>query len=426
MKSEDLFLAIGSVEESRLARSELCVSSAPKQEDRTVKRKPVRTLRNLLIAVMIISMLAVAAYAVGRLLIFDSPSEMLAAIFGDDTGFDHSQGSIRPDPGNPDTGILVEPTFDRVEADENVVAEDIAPYVSPVGQSISFNGYTLTVDAFLYDSTTKCGFFTYLLENPAGVDGYKLQSDGEIWYEGQPDMVHVNEYGYAYIIQEKTTDTCLAATYYFKMDSDALEVWLEGQVRYTPEEFDALIAPVQEELRETMTQQEAEDWLREYYGSDTFDHIIAQVPEEMPDWLYFHIAAIQEEARIEAETASDVIRVTCGSTQTLENLTLADGGVVLSPISMKIDVADMPQFHTDKYGNPRITTDNIKSVVIRFRDGTAYTVSEGYVLNHVFALNEQRVPGEGDYSLLTLMFNRVIDLEEVEAVILNDTELQVE
>lgn len=93
---------------------------------------------------------------------------------------------------------------------------------------------------------------------------------------------------------------------------------------------------------------------------------------------------------------------------------------------MKIDVADMPQFHTDKYGNPRITTDNIKSVVIRFRDGTAYTVSEGYVLNHVFALNEQRVPGEGDYSLLTLMFNRVIDLEEVEAVILNDTELKVE
>ena len=34
MKSEDLFLAIGAVEETRLARSELCASSTMKQEEK--------------------------------------------------------------------------------------------------------------------------------------------------------------------------------------------------------------------------------------------------------------------------------------------------------------------------------------------------------------------------------------------------------
>lgn len=207
MRAEDLFAAIGAVEESRLARTELSVSSRENQEDRTMKIRPTRLIRNFFIAAVIVSMLAVTAYAVAGFLIYENPREMIAAIFGDSTGFDHSQGSIRPDPWGSPEGILVEPTFDRVPADEAVVAEDVAPYVDPVGQSVTFDGDTLTVDSFTYDSTTRCGFVTYLLENPAGVSGYKLQSNGEIWYDGRPDAVQVNQYGYSYIIQEKTTDT---------------------------------------------------------------------------------------------------------------------------------------------------------------------------------------------------------------------------
>ena len=143
MKADDLFLAIGAVEESRLARSEMYVSSDDKQEDKNMKVKPTRIIRNLLVAAVIISMLAVTAYAVTGFLIFDGPEEMVSAIFGDQTGFDHNQGSIRPDPDGPPTGIVVEPTYDRVPADEAIVAEDVAPYVDPVGQSISWEGYTL-------------------------------------------------------------------------------------------------------------------------------------------------------------------------------------------------------------------------------------------------------------------------------------------
>ena len=119
MKGEDLFLAIGSVEEFRLARSELHVSSGNKQEEKYMKRKSARTMRNLLVAVMIISTLAVAAYAVGGLLIFDSPADMIAAIFGDHTGFDHVAGG---DIINQQGDILIErPGFQRVPVDETVV-----------------------------------------------------------------------------------------------------------------------------------------------------------------------------------------------------------------------------------------------------------------------------------------------------------------
>lgn len=63
MKHEDLFLAIGSVEESRLLRSELSVSSHIAKEDKMMNKKPTRITRNLLIAAIIVSMLAVSVTA---------------------------------------------------------------------------------------------------------------------------------------------------------------------------------------------------------------------------------------------------------------------------------------------------------------------------------------------------------------------------
>ena len=83
MKPEDLFLAIGQVESTRLARTELTVPSQETKEDTTMNAKPRRILRNLLVAVLIISMLAVTAYAAVGFLIFDSPEDMISTIFGD-------------------------------------------------------------------------------------------------------------------------------------------------------------------------------------------------------------------------------------------------------------------------------------------------------------------------------------------------------
>ena len=193
MNKEDLFLAIGQAESSRLARSEWTVSSRSPEEDKTMKTRPTRVMRNLLIAAVIVSMLAVTAYAVAGFLIYDSPENMISTIFGDKTGFDHAaRGEILDMDGNV---IAVQPRHDRVPADEEVVAEEVAPMVSPVGQSLSWAGYTVTVDANLYDAATKCGLLTYTLENPDGVD-YELYGNGEI-----SDVVSFGQYGRKYIIQ---------------------------------------------------------------------------------------------------------------------------------------------------------------------------------------------------------------------------------
>lgn len=454
MRPEDLFLAIGTVEESRLARSEFCVSSDLKQEDKDMKMKSRMVIRNLLAAALIVSMLAVTAYAVAGFLIYDSPEEMVSAIFGNSTGFDHDAGSIRPDPYGGPEGIIVEPTYDRVAADEDVVAEDVVPHVNPVGQSVCFDGYTLTVDAFTYDSATRCGFVTWLLENPKGVSGYKLQSDGEIWYDGQPDPVQVNQYGYPYIIQEKTTPTCLAATYYFRWDprrGENLEITLQRQdERYTPEGFKSLIEDEVEARKQVMTPQQAMDMIRNNLGDAVFAEIFAGMTEaEIAEQCYTEIVASEVANRMEAESTSEAIEISLDQQKHLKGISAGNDSICISPVSVWIDMTDLSFLHTDSQGNHIVDTGNIDSVVIRFADGEEYTVFDGYILNYTFCVTdmpEENVAteiivsaeddpnGEGfsyvenshGYCLLTVMFNRIIDVDEVSAVIINGTELPVE
>ena len=451
MRSEDLFLAISSVEDSRLARSEKTVSSSKQKEDKTMKTSPGRILRNLLIAAVLVSLLAVTAYAVTGFLIFDSPEEMVTAIFGDETGFDHSDGGEK---FYLDSGLaVIEPTFDRVPADATVVAEDIAPHVDAVGQSIRWNGFTLTVDAFMYDSTTKCGFVTYLLENPNGVSGYKLQPNGEIWYDGAPDPVQVNQYGYPHIIQEKTTDTCLAVTYYFKWNpkrGDDLEISLQSKVRYTPDAFEALIAEDVEELKQKMTPEEVIETIRQQMDDESFKWAFQGMTEEqIAEQCYTEIVAREVAERLEAEGTSEAITIPLTGERALEHITAGNGSSIITPISVCIDITDLDFLHTDEYENHRVHCDNMDSVVIRFNDGTEYIVFEGYTINYTFGLielpeenvqTEVFVPpeedpnGEGyiyvvnshDYCLDTMMFNRIIDIEEVSAVIINGIEFPVD
>ena len=130
MKAEELFLAIGEVEASRLARSELTVrkpSGQRDQEEPKMKKKNVsRLLRNLLAAALIVSMLAVTAYAVAGYVIFDSPQEMLSSLFGDQTGYDHKEVTHWTDPEKPGS-VYDNPAYDRVPADEEIVASEAAP-----------------------------------------------------------------------------------------------------------------------------------------------------------------------------------------------------------------------------------------------------------------------------------------------------------
>lgn len=453
MKHEDLFLAIGSVEESRLLRSEMAVSSDMQKEVTNMKQRPTRIFRNILIAAVIVSMLALTACAVAGFLLYDSPKEMIAAIFGDATGFDHSDGSIRPDPFGGPEGILVEPTYDRVPVDETVAGEDVAPYVDAVGKSVSFKGYTLTVDAVLYDDATRCGFVTYLLENPDGLPNYKLQSTGEIWYEGMPDIVQVNQYGYPYIIQEKTTDTCLAATYYFQYNpkrNGNLEICLQMEERYTPEEFSTLIAADVEKRKQEMTPEEAVDTIRQNMDAETFAYVFqGMTEEEIIEQCYMEIVAREVAARMEAEGRSEGIVIPLNEQPSIKHITAGEGSAILSPVAIHVDITDLDFLHTGPDGSHFVETGNIKSLVLRYRDGTEYTILDGYTLNYVFCVTdmpeenvatevivspEEDPNGEGysyienshGYCLLTTMFNRIVDVDNVAAVVINGTELPVD
>ncbi len=453
MNREELFLAIGEVEETRLMGTELSVHSASeKMEVRTMKKKTGRVLRNTLVAALIVSMLAVSAFAAAAFIIYDSPEEMLSAVFGDQTGFDHKGVTQIEDPGYDP---IENPAYDRVPADETVVKEDLVPYVSPVGQTLQHDGYTLTIDANVYDSATRCGLLTYTLENPDGIAAYGVQPNGEIYFKG-PELLNFNQSGESIIIQEKTTDTVLTATYhYFRdwRDGETFEIYFYGQ---RPDSVDEqrLIQEYQQEYEKTLTVAEAEAQARELVGEDMFDMALKAIAKEQPEkseeelvryLAYGTLASAKYQQYYEDHMASiEKLRFTFPQESEMNHITLAQGSAVVSPIAFVIDVMDLDFLHEDIQGYERIHADGVDEVVICFADGTEYMVFGDQVDNTLQSVitmpeggtqTERYVPpedpeGEGyfmmestPYSVMALLFNRIIDVDQITSVRVNGMEL---
>ena len=422
MKPEDLFLAIGGVEESRLARSELTVQSSSEDsrlEEYDVKKKnvrPGRIIRNLLIAAVIVSMLAVTAFAVSGFLIFDNPTEMLTALFGDQTGYDHSEGSITHDPNGSPEGIVVEPTFDRVPADETLVKEELEPLVEAVGQSISWQGYTLTVDAHMYDAVTGCGLLTYTLENPDGIKTYELQRDGEIWFPGG-ELVRTNQWTYNYIVEEKTTDTRLTVACYYKLsDEDFFELTFTQWAAVSREELSQVMEEEIEQLKQEMSPEEAVELVQQrlaqqMQGTENAGETEPAAALSQEEWVEAAYYALAAEKLDERYTCPNTITFPISTSGEMSSITLGSGAATVSAIAMHLDAGKIPAFPDS----------DIFTARIRFKDGTEYVVDSEYTMNYVFAMNTTDDKG------LTYMFNRVIDVNQIEAVILNEgTELTVD
>lgn len=446
MTGEELFLAIGEVEASRLMRTEKAIrvsSLTTDQEDIEMQKGKINTgrlLRNLIAAVVILSMLAVTAYAVVGYVIFDSPEDMITAIFGDETGYDHKDITYWTDPWKPEYQYT-NPAFDRVPADESVVSEDVAPHVSSVGQSISWRGYTMTVDALMYDSITKCGILTCKLENPEGIKPYHVEATGEIWNH----PVSFNQYGYAHIIQEKTTDTCLAMTYYFQYDPDRnrdMEVTISQWTFVEPgAEYQAHIMELFEEIKQEYTWEDAISAYIAEYGQEEYERVKAESTEE--EILNAGYAVLWNWRLEELYMCPHWITITPDQESTLKNISLGGGTVSVSPISFRMDMETLEFLHrvNEFTGELWIDSGNIDSVVICYEDGTEYIVTDEAVKNAIFLVADypegdvqQQVRTDHGYamqhskhcSVLTIMFNRIIDVDNVTAVRINGVELSLD
>lgn len=406
MTKEELFLAIGQVEESRLARTELSVQepSMEQKEEPVVKNKRVtfgRVIRNLLIAAAIISMLGMTAYAAAAYLIFDSPEEMVTAIFGDQTGFDHlARGEILDKDGNI---LAIQYAQHRVPADTEVVAEEAAPLVAPVRQSLSWAGYTLTIDANLYDHATKCGLVTYTLENPNGVE-YDMYSAGEI-----DDVVTFSQYGKKYIIQDKTTDTCLAATYYYQLrdsgDTD-LEVSFSQWTAISFEEYLQLFKDTKAQLKQELSEEEIIAHVKEQMGEDYVEYEANSTREAIIEAGYDGLAYERMgvlDGAYDKYICNDKITISENTQSEMSSITLGNGVVRISPIAITIRVKEIENFPNNF----------LNLTKIQFADGTEYVVKDDDTLNHVFAV------ADSETEETTFMFNRIIDVSEITSVIVD-------
>lgn len=219
MKREDLFLAIGEVEESRLARCEnLSASNVTALEDGIMKTntKKRRPLRLMLIAAVMVAMIAaialVSAAPEPQLNPYENSKAMLEAAFGIN-GYPGEEGKVyQPDDWAVNMQYI--PSYQREELDMALAEKLVAPCVYEVNGIVTGNGYTVTVEAAVYDPVTDVGLLYYSIENAAGVTGYELQNNGEIWWpEGGP--VSLNYPSETYIDTARTTDTKLCVVKYF-------------------------------------------------------------------------------------------------------------------------------------------------------------------------------------------------------------------
>lgn len=336
---------------SQVRASEETLSEVLNMTKRNKQHSGVRMTRILVAAVIAAATLATTAFAYVGFTRYENPMQMLNTFFGCDDYHIDQGGFVRTETYYDLEWDIVEPTVEHVPVNTKVAEEDVAPYVSDVGKSITSDGDTLTVEAHLYDSATNCGVIYFTLENPDGVRGYDLQQDGEVWWPGGERVVMRNCFGKNYIIEEETTDTRLSVAHYY--------CGLYGDGPYIEACFGA-----------------------------------------------------QEEGLI----------LPLNDGGGMNSIMLSEGDILLSPISIQVDARKMEflrQYDTDGTLLPPMV-DNIESLIIRYMDGTEYIIEmdteDQWIANYTYVLCDMYG------SEISYTFNRLVNLDEVEAVIINDVE----
>lgn len=330
-------------------------------------RKSKIRVTTLIAAVLLVCALATTAFAYAGFKVYENPGQMLNALFGAENKQEH-EGKVYVD----DVGqTLIDPDFQREELNEEAAEEYVAPHIFEVGQSVTFAGNTLTVDAASYDATTQSGVVYVHLENPDGVPDYYLQTTGELTWNG-PSVIRSKVVDIIYFLDEaQSTETNLALAGYF--------------------------------------------YVSDYY---------TQTATDAKPFLYM--------GDMDAES-SEVIPLDLEGVTPMEHITLGSGGIQLSPIGLVIHgdklgiLNDIGETLVD-YVCIRYTDGSEYLVVDDTSDVPTINFARAFGERGTF--NDYGYDFAGDYesnrNCVTYLLNRIVPVKDVAEVIVDGVSYQVD
>lgn len=176
--------------------------------------KPKRITRTLLIAALLICALTLsvtAAEALTRQLTGDSAS-ILDSLFGNGGEYANSGAIVEYD---EDGKLAVNiPAWSREPLDLEAAERLVAPYLYTLEENtVTVDGFTYTIHAVLYDSSTETAMIRWSVENPDGLGEYGIGQNGEFSIREDSDMYAVAG-GRDYIDTVYSTDTKLYISSY--------------------------------------------------------------------------------------------------------------------------------------------------------------------------------------------------------------------
>jgi hypothetical protein len=177
-------------------------------------RRGRRKIATIILAAALVLTLSITALAAANILPYESIGEFFQAFFGNDSiSSSDSDGVVEYD----DYGKLKNnlPAWERVEVDESLADSLIGDNISAATGSVSWEGYTLSVEANLYDPLTGCGLAYYTLENPDGITGYEVFENGEIWFKAETIFTRTNLPSFLYLDSAMSSDTKLYICEYY-------------------------------------------------------------------------------------------------------------------------------------------------------------------------------------------------------------------
>lgn len=361
MKEKRMLHVLGNVNDKYIEEMYLPPQSMVSSEKNESNRKHRPGIGKFILIAAIIASMTITAFAYVGFTRYENPLEMLASFFGNEQ-LQSFEGQVVEKDYYGDSYTIVQPAIERVPLDDELAQKLVAPYIADVNKSVSYDGYTLTVVAHQYDSVTACGVIYYTIENPAGISGYEVQYDGTIWWPGGSRTRVDNCNGQDYLLANESTDTKLSiAHYYMRLPTDTENYLTVGFTSH---------------LRGTMMSTDEEK---------AFDERCKPITLSMDDG---------------------------GG---MMGLVLGEGTIRVSPIAIRIDVTNM-EFLARNTGDKQSHTDQIHNLIISYKNGSEYIINGDNISNYAYACSSS------DGSEISLIFNRLVDVENVECVQINGME----